>query len=173
MIRLLTCALMLLALALSPAFAQSGDQPELRLRQGSSFEGFDYTYISPWMLKSMQQKDLNELQGIPVDKVSHIEILKTKYNGNYTPFKSIINKLSDEMKLIGYNREGYKGVKICVDSSVLKDSFGCPLTNPDGSEMEVVKRILVIQWNRNGGEHLVTYIVGTFTPSEVNSLFHF
>ena len=78
MIRLLTCALMLFVLALPSAFAQSGNQPELRLRQGSSFEGFDYTYISPWMLKSMQQKDLTELQGIPVDKVQHIEILKTK-----------------------------------------------------------------------------------------------
>ncbi|MDE5849319.1 MAG: hypothetical protein K2H38_04185, partial [Muribaculaceae bacterium] len=88
MIRLLTCMLMLFALALPSAFAQSGDQPELRLRQGSSFEGFDYTYISPWMLKSMQQKDLAELKNIPVDKVKHIEILKTKINGDYTPFKS-------------------------------------------------------------------------------------
>lgn len=173
MIRLLTCVLMLFALGLSPAFAQSDTQPELRLRQGSSFEGFDYTYISPWMLKSMQQKDLTELQGIPVDKVKHIEILKTRINGNYTPFKSIINKLSDEMKLIGYNRDGHKGVKICVDSSILKDSSGCPLTNPDGTEMEVVKRVLVIQWGKNGAEHLVTYIVGTFTPQEVNSIFHF
>lgn len=173
MIRLLTCVLMLFALALPPAFAQSDSQPELRLRAGSSLEGFDYTYISPWMLKSMQQKELAELQNIPVDKVKHIEILKTKVNGNLTPFKSIINKLSDEMKLIGYNRDGDKGVKICVDSSILKDSFGCPLTNPDGSEMEVVKRVLVIQWGRNGAEHLVTYIVGTFTPKEVNSIFHF
>ena len=173
MIRLLTCALMLLALALPPAFAQSGNQPELRLRQGSSFEGFDYTYISPWMLKSMRQKDLAELKNIPTDKVQHIEILKTKDFGNDTYFKSIINKLSDEMKLIGYNRDGDKGVKICVDSSVLKDSFGCPLTNTDGTEMEVVKRVLVIQWGKNGAEHLVTYIVGTFTPQEVNSIFHF
>ncbi|MDE6479099.1 MAG: DUF4252 domain-containing protein [Muribaculaceae bacterium] len=173
MIRLLTCALMLFVLALPSAFAQSGNQPELRLRQGSSFEGFDYTYISPWMLKSMQQKDLTELQGIPVNKVQHIEILKTKINGNDTPFKSIINRLSDEMNLIGYNRDGDKGVKICVDSSVMKDSFGSPLTNPDGSEMEIVKRILVIQWGKKGAEHLVTYIVGTFTPQEVNSIFHF
>ena len=173
MIRLLTCMLMLFALALPSAFAQSGDQPELRLRQGSSFEGFDYTYISPWMLKSMQQKDLAELKNIPVDKVKHIEILKTKINGDYTPVKSIINKLSDEMKLIGYNRDGDKGVKICVDSAILRDSFGCPLTNPDGSEMEIVKRVLVIQWGKNGAEHLVTYIVGTFTPKEVNSIFHF
>ena len=173
MIRLITCALMLFVFALPSAFAQAGNQPELRLRPGSSFEGFDYTYISPWMLKSMQQKDLTELQNIPVDKVQHIEILKTKVNGNYTPFKSIINKLSDEMKLIGYNKDGRKGVKICVDSSVLKDSFGCPLTNPDGSEMEIVKRVLVIQWGNNGAEHLVTYIVGTFTPKEVNSIFHF
>ena len=164
---------MLLALALPSAFAQSGNQPELRLRAGSSLEGFDYTYISPWMLKSMVKKDLPELQNIPVDKVQHIEILKTKVNGNYTPFKSIINKLSDEMQLIGYNRDGDKGVKICVESSVLKDSYGCPLTNPDGSEMEVVKRILVIQWGKNGAEHLVTYIVGTFTPKEVNCIFHF
>ncbi|MDE6696212.1 MAG: DUF4252 domain-containing protein [Muribaculaceae bacterium] len=173
MIRLLTCALMLFAFTYSSAFAQSGNQPELRLRQGSSFEGFDYTYISPWMLKSMQQKDLTELQGIPVEKVQHIEILKTKINGQYTPFISIINKLSDEMKLIGYNRDGFKGVKICMDYSIMQDSFGCPLTNPDGSEMEIIKRILVIQWNKNGAEHLVTYIVGNFTPQEVNSIFHF
>lgn len=173
MIRLLTCALMLFALAIPSAFAQSGKQPELRLRQGSSFDSFDYTYISPWMLKSMLQKDLTELQNIPVDKVEHIEILKTKVNGNYTPFKSIINKLSDEMTLIGYNRDGDKGVKICADSSLLKDSYGYPMTNPDGSAMEVVERILVIQWGKNGAEHLVTYIVGTFTPKEVNSIFHF
>ena len=173
MIRLFTCMLMLFVLTLPPAFAQSDTQPELRLRQGSSFEGFDYTYISPWMLKSMQQKDLTELQGIPVEKVQHIEILKTKINGQYTPFISIINKLSDEMKLIGYNRDGFKGVKICMDCSIMQDSFGCPLTNPDGSEMEVIKRVLVIQWNKNGAEHLVTYIVGTFTPQEVNSIFHF
>ncbi len=173
MIRILTCMLMLFALAFPSTFAQSDPQPELRLRIGSSLEGFDYTYISPWMLKSMKEKDLTELQNIPIDKVIHIEILKTKVNGNYTPFKSIINKLSDEMKLIGYNRDGNKGVKICVDSSILKDSHGCPLTNPDGSEMEIIKRILVIQWGGNGAEHLVTYIVGTFTPKEVNSIFHF
>lgn len=157
MIRLLTCALMLFALALPSAFAQSATQPELRLRQGSAFEGFDYTYISPWMLKSMKEKELTELQTIPVDKVQHIEILKTKVNGNYTPFKSIINKLSDEMRLIGYNRDGDKGVKICVDMSP---------TN-------VIERILVIQWGRNGAEHLVTYIIGSFTSKEVNSIFHF
>lgn len=157
MTRLLTCLLMLFALALPPAFAQSGTQPELRLRQGSSFEGFDYTYISPWMLKSMQKKDLTELKNIPVDKVQYIEILKTKVNGNYTPFKSIINKLSDEMTLIGYNRDGDKGVKICVDVS----------------PAEVVERILVIQWGHGGSEHLVTYLVGNFTQEEVNSFFHF
>ncbi|MDE6018447.1 MAG: hypothetical protein K2G85_06505, partial [Muribaculaceae bacterium] len=95
MIRLLTCVLMLFVLGLSPAFAQSETQPELRLRQGSSLEGFDYTYISPWMLKSMRQKDLTELKNIPVDKVHHIEILKTKVNGNYESFKHIINQLSD------------------------------------------------------------------------------
>ena len=173
MIRLLTCALMLFALALPSAFAQSGNQPELRLRQGCNFEGFDYTYISPWMLKSMKEKELTELQNIPVEKVQHIEILKTTVNGNNDIFKSIINKLSDEMRLIGYNRDGHKGVKICVDSSILKDSFGCNLTNPDGSEMEVVKRVLVIQWGKDGAEHLVTYIVGTFSPQEVNSIFHF
>ncbi len=157
MIRLLTCVLLLFALALPPAFAQSGQQPELRLRQGSSFDGFDYTYISPWMLKSMVQKDLTELKNIPVDKVKHIEILKTKKMGLYTPFKAIINPLSDEMTLIGYNRDGDKGVKICVDMTP---------TN-------VVERILVIQWGANGTEHLVTYIVGTFTQDEVNSIFHF
>lgn len=158
MIRLLTCALMLLALCLpTTAFAQSANQPELRLRQGSSFEGFDYTYISPWMLKSMQQKEMTELKNIPVDKVKQIEILKTKTEGDYTPFKSIINKLSDEMTLIGYNRDGDKGVKICVDA---------PAT-------DVIERILVIQWKGFGMEHSVIYIVGTFTPEEVNSIFHF
>ncbi len=155
--RLLTCMLMLFALAMPPAFAQSGTQPELRLRQGSSFEGFDYTYISPWMLKSMVQKDLTELKNIPVDKVKHIEILKTKDMGTFTPFKSIINKLSDELTLIGYHRDGDKGVKICVEMS----------------PSDVVERILVIQWDANGVEHLVTYIVGHFTQEEVNSIFHF
>lgn len=157
MIRLLTCVLLLFVLGLSPAFAQSETQPELRLRQGSSLEGFDYTYISPWMLKSMRQKDLTELKNIPVDKVHHIEILKTKVNGNYESFKHIINQLSDEMNLIGYNRDGDKGVKICVEIS----------------PVEVVKRILVIQWGSNGAEHLVTYIVGDFTQEEVNNIFHF
>lgn len=158
MTRLLTCMLMLLALCLpTTAFAQSEKQSELRLRQGSSFEGFDYLYISPWMLKSMQQKDLKELQNIPVDKVKQIEILKTKTDGNNNLFKSIINKLSDEMTLIGYNREGDEGVKICADIS----------------STEVVERILVIQWRDFGMEHNVIYIVGSFTPEEVNSIFHF
>ncbi len=173
MIRLLTCALMLFALVIPSALAQAGNQPELRLRQGTSFAGFDYTYISPWMLKSMRQKDLAELQNIPVEKVEHIEILKTKVSGNSSQFKSIINQLSAEMNLIGYNRDGDKGVKICVDSSLIKDSHGNIMTNPDGSEKEVVERILVIQWAHNGIEHLVTYIVGEFTPEEVTSIFHF
>lgn len=158
MIRLLTCMIMLLALCLpTTAFAQSEKQPELRLRQGSSLEGFDYTYISPWMLKSMQQKELKELENIPVDKVKQIEILKTKTDGNNNLFKSIINKLSDEMTLIGYNRDRDKGVKICADVSA----------------KNIVERILVIQWKGFGLEHNVIYIVGTFTPEEVNSIFHF
>lgn len=158
MIRFLTCALMILAIALPPAFAQTSRQPELRLREGNSFEEFDYTYISPWMLKSMQQKDLTELKNIPVGKVQHIEILKTKTNGHFRPFKAIINRLADELELIGYNSDDANGVKICVQTSPSK---------------EKVERILVIKWGKHGAEHLATYIVGDFTPSEVNSMFHF
>lgn len=163
--RIIAYLMLLLALAMPTLQAQTNDEPQLKLRQGSNLEGFDYTYISPWMLKSMQQKDqLTTLKNIPVRKVKHIEILKTDINGEYTSFKSIINKLSDELKLIAYNREKDSGVKVCAEITYPKDEFGCPV--------ETVNRLLVIQWSKYGKAHSVIYIVGELTPQEVNDIFH-
>lgn len=147
--------------------AQISADSELKLREGSSIRNVDYTYISPWMLKSMKQKDLIKFTDIPLDKLKHIEILKTETMGLNTNFSHIVNKLSDEpgFKLVGYNRDGEKGVKICVDSQKKPGS-------PEGDEEEI-HRILMIQWDYFGSEHTVVYIVGNFTQNDVSSLFHF
>ena len=147
--------------------AQNSSDSELKLREGSRINEVDYTYISPWMLKSMKQKDLMEFADIPLDKLKHIEILKTESQGLNSGFSHIVNKLSDEpgFKLVGYNRDGDKGVKICVDYKKNPES-------PEGDKEEI-RRILMIQWAYYGSQHTVVYIVGNFTRDDVSSLFHF
>lgn len=159
--------MLLLMCGSTAIMAQNSSDSELKLREGSRINEVDYTYISPWMLKSMKQKELMEFADIPLDKLKHIEILKTQTQGLNSGFSHIVNKLSDEpgFKLVGYNRDGDKGVKICVDSQKKADS-------PEGNEEEI-HRILMIQWAYYGSQHTVVYIVGNFTRDDVSSLFHF
>lgn len=165
--RLIAYIMLALMCGSTALMAQSNPNSELKLREGNSFREVDYTYISPWMLQSMRQKDLADLKDIPVDKVNHIEILKTKTQGLNSAFLHLINKLSDEpgFKMVGYNRDNDKGVKICVDSHEIQDSVGKP--------SEEINRILVIQWANEGNQHTVVYIVGNFSQKDVSSLFHF
>ena len=165
--RIIAYIMLLLMCGSTAIMAQNSSDSELKLREGSRLREVDYTYISPWMLKSMKQKDLMEFADIPLDKLKHIEILKTESQGMNAAFNHIVNKLSDEpgFKLVGYNRDGEKGVKICVDSKKNPES-------PEGDEEEI-HRILMIQWDYFGSEHTVVYIVGNFTRDDVSSLFHF
>ncbi|MDO4335017.1 MAG: DUF4252 domain-containing protein [Bacteroidales bacterium] len=165
--RIIAYIMLLLMCGSTAIMAQNSSDSELKLRDGSRLREVDYTYISPWMLKSMKQKDLMEFADIPLDKLKHIEILKTQSQGMNSAFSHIVNKLSDEpgFKLVGYNRDGDKGVKICVDSKKKADS-------PEGDEEEI-RRILMIQWAYYGSQHTAVYIVGNFTRDDVSSLFHF
>lgn len=165
--RIIAYLLLMLISGIPTLMAQSSDNMEPKLRQANQIPGVDYTYISPWMLSSMRENELKNLIDVPVKKVRHIEILKTKRNGLDSRFSSLVNKLSNEdgFKLVGYNKDDQKGVKICVDSSESKDAFGCPI--------EIINRILVIQWVGSGYEHQVVYIVGQFSKEDVSSLFHF
>lgn len=165
--RIIAYIMLLVMCGSSALIAQSNANSELKLRAGNSFREVDYTYISPWMLQSMRQKDLADLKDIPVDKVNHIEILKTKTQGRNSQFRYIVNQLSDEpgFKMVGYNKDNGRGVKICVDSHERQDSIG--------KTSEEINRILVIQWANDGDQHTVVYIVGDFTQKDVSSLFHF
>lgn len=167
--KIIAILILIATMGVSSLSAQQ-DPSELKLRKGSQVSGFDYTYVSPWMLKSIQQKELKDLKGVPIEHVSHIEILKSDWNGNNDTFKSLMNKLSDEpgFVLAGFNRIGDKGVKICVDQSGHKDAYGL-----SADENATISRILIIQWAGYGKSHTVIYIVGQFTPEEVKSIFHF
>lgn len=166
--RLITLLILLFALFPQAMHAQAQKTPELKLRSCNSISNFDYTYISPLMLKAMQQKELKDLRGLPAEKVTQIEILKTGSNGQDDRFKSVINKLADEpgFKLLAYNSDKADGVKICIDSSSDIDSDVSP-------GEEIINRLLVIQWGAYGARHTVLYIVGKFSLSDVNSLLHF
>lgn len=167
--RIFAIIMMVVAIGVGAAIAQQ-DPSELKLRKGSQINGTDYTYVSPWMLKNMKMKELKELKGIPIEHVDHIEILKTKWNGLNRDFKSLMNDLTNEpgFVLVGFDRNDDKGVKICIDQSGDKGAYG--LSSDDS---DIIHRILITMWAGYGSEHTLIYIVGRFTPEEVQSLIHF
>lgn len=165
--KLIFFLMLLIAFATHTGLAQGNSAPQLKLRQCSSLPNFDYTYISPLMLKTMKSKELKKFQDIPIEKVSHIEILKTRTSGKNDTFKSILNKLSDEegFKLVAYNADADRGVKICAETAT-----GGGSSDPS---QEVINRLLVIQWSSYGAAHNVIYLVGNFSSDDLNSLFRF
>lgn len=163
--RLIACLMLMLVCAVPTINAQSmEDEYEFKLRKGASLPGFDYTYVSPWMIKNMKQGDFSEFAVLPIKKVRHIEILKTKSGGYMSDFKSLMNKLADEpgFKLVGFNSNKGAGVKIYFEPYTEKDSDGCPV--------EKIRRLLVIQWANTGSAHSVFYVVGDFTPEELSGM---
>lgn len=168
--RLIAYLMIIFTLSVPMIMAQQNQEPQLKLRKGNSIKGVDYTYISPWMVKNMNQKVIKELNGIPLDKVEYIEILKSKHMGNHPNFRSMVNALSNEpgFKLIGYNQDDDHGVKICADFTNESANYVSnePYTNR-------ISRLLIIQWADYGIQHLVIYIVGDFSPEDVTSLFQY
>lgn len=166
--RLIAYLMFIFAISAPMIMAQQQAEPQLKLRKGNSINGVDYTYISPWMMKNMKQKVIQELKGVPLDKVEYIEILKSKSRGNHPDFKSLVNALSNEpgFKLIGYNQDDDHGVKICADFT--KRHSNGVYTKSDTS---TISRLLIIQWADYGAQHLVIYIVGELSPEDVTGLF--
>lgn len=125
----------------------------------STDTGFDYTYVSPYMLKAMGGTNIDS-GGLSISSadISSIETLSTYNNGTSQELWDLIRKVKKENSLetLSTKKQGYYRYDVL---GKLSDNG------------KVLTHLLVI--TQNGGNNVtVVYIVGKIQMAEIGSQFN-
>lgn len=115
---------------------------------------YDYTYLSPLMLRTLSPKTV---QDIPVDKVTKMEMVKCKYSYNDSKLKHAVQEL------IG--RNGLELVSREVRNEKASEFYGVW----DEAKKEFTK-LLIVQGGDYKQHDAVLYLEGGFTLSDLQAL---
>lgn len=115
---------------------------------------YDYTYLSPLMLRTLSPKTV---QDIPVDKVTKMEMVKCKYSYNDSKLKHAVQEL------IG--RNGLELVSREVRNEKASEFYGVW----DEAKKEFTK-LLIVQGGDYKQHDAVLYLEGGFTLADLQAL---
>lgn len=115
---------------------------------------YDYTYLSPLMLRTLSPKTV---QDIPVDKVTKMEMVKCKYSYNDSKLKHAVQEL------IG--RNGLELVSREVRNEKASEFYGVW----DEAKKEFTK-LLIVQGGDYKQHDAVLYLEGGFTLADIQTL---
>lgn len=146
-------SLSILILFLAGIINASGASPTPYFTPISTRDGFDYTYVSPSMLKMMGDKVVNSDLNIRASDVKSIETVYTSGNGTDTDLWDIIRHLKSKMKLetLTTKKEDYYRYDVLVRLS---------------GDKKYITNLMVITQN-TGANVTVVYIEGKIPLSDV------
>lgn len=154
--------------------------------KAKEWDGFDYTYMSPYMLNMLNSSENKDtFQGFPISKLKMVEMVKTRFEGDTKKINSRIERLTkrqvvDVIPLSG--KEEDIEISKAIDTSKPKQTM-VPLSIKQGDNKSIelyidpmdnsenrIQRLLVIKRENFNQALTIIYLVCDLTLNEIQSL---
>lgn len=132
-----------------------------RFDKVNRLHGYEYTYISPLMIKSMSKSDLTkELKGLPLKKISSVEMVKSEYNPDAYKFETMVENAFNEPGLTNVTyRKGTDGEVVRLSVAFV-----------DEGNTDQIKKLIFYKSGEYGQNVTLLYIKGEFTVDDLLTL---
>lgn len=186
--------LVLLAFAI-PAFAKTDTKTDNTaivnnitkpmFAKAQEWEGFDYTYMSPYMLNMLNSSENKDtFQGFPISKLKMVEMVKTQFKGKKEGINNLIDRLTKRQVEDIIPLAGNEEIEIskAIDTSKPNKTM-VPLSIKQGDNKSIelyihpmdnsenrIQRLLIIKRENFNQTLTIIYLVCDLTLNEIQSL---
>lgn len=149
------------------------------------WEGFDYTYMSPYMLNMLNSSENNgTFQGFPISRLKMVEMVKTQFEGDTKKINNLIDRLTKRQVVDIIPLAGNKEIEIskAIDTSKPNKTM-VPLSIKQGDNKSIelyidpvdnsddrIQRLLIIKRENYNNTLTVIYLVCDLSLNEIQNL---
>ncbi len=149
------------------------------------WEGFDYTYMSPYMLNMLNSSENNgTFQGFPISRLKMVEMVKTQFEGDTKKINNLIDRLTKRQVVDIIPLAGNEEIEIskAIDTSKPNKTM-VPLSIKQGDNKSIelyidpvdnsddrIQRLLIIKRENYNNTLTVIYLVCDLSLNEIQNL---
>lgn len=149
------------------------------------WEGFDYTYMSSYMLNMLNSSENNgTFQGFPISRLKMVEMVKTQFKGKKEGINNLIDRLTKRQIVDIIPLAGNEEIEIskAIDTSKPNKTM-VPLSIKQGDNKSIelyidpvdnsddrIQRLLIIKRENYNNTLTVIYIVCDLSLNEIQNL---
>lgn len=149
------------------------------------WEGFDYTYMSPYMLNMLNSSENNgTFQGFPISRLKMVEMVKTQFKGKKEGINNLIDRLTKRQVVDIIPLAGNKEIEIskAIDTSKPNKTM-VPLSIKQGDNKSIelyidpvdnsenrIQRLLIIKRENFNQTLTIIYLICDLSLNEIQSL---
>lgn len=153
--------------------------------KAQKWDGFDYTYMSPYMLNMLNSSENKDtFQGFPISKLKMVEMVKTRFEGDTKKINNLIERLTKRQVVDVIPIAGNEEIEIskAIDTSKPNKTM-VPLSIKQGDNKSIelyidpmdnsanrIQRLLVIKRENFNQALIIIYLVCDLTLNEIQSL---